>query len=245
MHEKIDATNRPVQPAKERIISRQLLVLMAGVPGSGKSHFASRLEKELGAYRLNMDLLRGELFGTANRCEQREYNKQAEAGLDPPAIEKFQNEKRLKIIKAYNEKLSGNLADGKSVIIDASQHVRRGRNRNRRIAETFDIPSLLVIVQTPYELAVKRATERKLAADSYPFPTEEEAREEIDCYLAEFDYPTDDEWHVYINGEDKFTEQETLFLNACRQLADIETAEAGRQKAIPSGTKNENGDRHA
>ena len=244
MHETI-AASQLAHFAKEQIIGRQLLVLVSGVPGSGKSHFASRLERGLGAYRLNMDLLRGELFGTANRREQKEYDKRAKAGLDSEAIERFQNEKRLKLVEAFNEKLTSNLADGKSVIIDASQHVRRGRDRNRQIAETFDVPSLLVVVQTPYELAVKRAVERELAADSYPFPTEEEAREEIDRYLAEFDYPADDELHVYINGEDQFAEQEALFLNAGRQLPDLQVVGGERPKATLSKIKNENGNRHA
>ena len=244
MHETI-AASQLAHSAKEQIIGQQLLVLLAGVPGSGKSHFASRLERELEAYRLNMDILRGELFGTANRREQHEYNRQAEAGLDSEAIERFHNEKRLKLVEAFNKKLTGNLADGKSVIIDASQHVRRGRDRNRRIAETFDVPSLLVVVQTPYELAVKRAMERELAADSYPFPTEKEAREEIERYLAEFDYPADNELHVYVNGEDKFTKQKALFLNACRQLPDLQAVGGEQPTTTLSAIKNENGDRHA
>ena len=89
---------------KEQFIERQLLVMMVGMPGSGKTTFARELEERSDAYRLNMDLLRGELYGTANRQEQKRYNQQARAGLDREALATYEHKRHNQIAEAFNEK---------------------------------------------------------------------------------------------------------------------------------------------
>ena len=56
---------------------QQLLVMMLGVPGSGKTSFAQPPADRLEAHRLNMDLLRGEIYGTANRQDYIDWHQQA------------------------------------------------------------------------------------------------------------------------------------------------------------------------
>ncbi len=202
---------------KEQFIERQLLVMMVGIPGSGKTTFARQLAERSDAYRLNMDLLRGELYGTANRQEQKRYSQQARAGLDREAIAAYEYERSNQLTEAFNEKLIINLKAGRSIIIDSSRDNRARRDEHRRTAKQYDALSIIVWMQIPYERAIERATYRKLTADSYPFEEEHLAREEIDRCLQRLDFPGDDELCVRVDGQQSFNEQFASIYECCRQ----------------------------
>ena len=81
---KNNVENLNLNREEDRIIDQQLLVMMIGIPGSGKSFFARQLTEKLNAERLNMDLLRRELFGTQNRWEYKELIKGEDLIVSPP-----------------------------------------------------------------------------------------------------------------------------------------------------------------
>ena len=206
---------------QEQFIERQLLILMVGIPGSGKTTFARELTAKLDASRLNLDLLRGELYGTANRQDQKRYNQQACAGLERQAIAAYHRTKHDRLQAAFNQKLILNLEAGRSVVIDSSQDNRARRDRRRQTAEQYGALSMIVWMQTPYERAIKRATHRELTADSYPFEEEYLAREEIDRCLQNLDFPADNELCVHIDGQQGFDEQ---FMAFCKYYQQVTSA---------------------
>ncbi len=203
---------------QEQFIERQLLIMMVGIPGSGKTTFARELTERLDASRLNLDLLRGELYGTANRQDQKRYNQEACAGLDRQAIAAYHQEKYSKLKEAFNKKLILNLEAGCSIIIDSSQDNRARRDKHRQTAEQYGALSIIVWMQTPYEKAINRATHRELTADSYPFEEEYLAREEIDRCLQNLDFPSDNELCVHIDGQQGFDEQFAAFCKYYHQI---------------------------
>ena len=115
------------------------------------------------------------------------------------------------------KKIIINLKAGRSIIIDASVNNRAQRNKHRQTAKQYDALSIIVWMQVPYEKAIERATHRELTADSYPFEEEHLAREEIDRYLQESDFPGDDELCVRIDGQQSFDEQFASIYECYRQ----------------------------
>lgn len=189
------------------------LVIMVGIPGSGKTTFAGQLAGALGAYRLNMDLLRGELFQTANRQEQIEYNRTQTAGLSPPDQRAWHEEKNRQVSELFDKKLELHLSASQSVVVDASSDSRKQRDRLYRAAEQFGALPVVVWMQVPCKLAIDRATNRELKSDSYPFAKDHLAREEIDRCLARLDRPTDDEPVALVDGQDDIGQQLKAFAN--------------------------------
>ena len=192
---------------RERLLNRQLLVMMVGVPGSGKTTFAAPLAEMIGAYRLNMDLLRGEIYGTTDRQDQINYDKRARLGLNREEVQAFREQKRQRELEAFHEKLTNNLRVGRSVVVDSSCDSRRKRDKLRRAAYQFGALPIVTWMQTAYPRAIERATFRDLGPDSYPFEEEYLAREEIDRCLRSLDLPAEDEFCVPIDGEQGFSGQ--------------------------------------
>ncbi len=115
------------------MIMKQLLIMMIGRPGSGKSHFAKQLAPKLGAVRLNGDHARISLFADPAELANPANNPFVFGALDYAAYE---------ILKA-----------GYGVVYDAQMNYLDYRNKNRELAAQFDTPAVLVWVQAPYDSA--------------------------------------------------------------------------------------------
>ena len=209
----------------------QLLVMMVGIPGSGKTSFAAPLASRLNAHRLNMDLLRGEIYGTANRQEQHDWYRQARERLEQEATgqqarRQFWQRHGQRQRQAFDKQLDDNLAAGRSVVIDASSDRREARDRSRAIAGCHGAVPVIAWMQAPVEIAIERAVNRDLAADSYPFPTRQDADKEIQRCLDDLAEPGSDEACVQIDGQQEFSRQYAGFVDFCRRLAD--TGQANR-----------------
>lgn len=77
-----------------------MVAIILGLPGSGKSYFASRLAEMLGADYVNSDRLRKELF------PKRSYSK----------------EEKAKVYEAMLKKMEKAIAKGKNLVLDATFH---------------------------------------------------------------------------------------------------------------------------
>lgn len=220
MRQKEASLENPPGEINECLKNQKWLIIMVGIPGSGKTTFSEPLSQALGAYRLNLDLIRKDLFGTANRRSQKEYNRMRTINLSREEERLYHKEKAQKVKQVFWQKLEMHLDAGRSVVVDSSSDRRKQRDALRQTAEQFGALPIVVWVQTPYALSIERATYRKLASDSYPFKEEYLAREEIDRCLNTLDHPSDEEQLALINGQDSLDKQLASFtLCAVRQLS--------------------------
>jgi predicted kinase len=130
-------------PAGQPAVRRPALILMAGLPGSGKSTFARRLAVETGATILESDAIRRMLFENPTHDT---------------------NESRA-LFAAIFDAAGRLLRDGRSIIVDAT-NLRPADRRpaHEMVAETG---ATLVIVYTtaPESVILERLSRREALAD--------------------------------------------------------------------------------
>lgn len=113
---------------------RQRLVLMVGVPGSGKSTVGDGIEKAGGYVRLSYDAIRQRLYGDAS-----EHGGEGEVG------------------KAFREELRAALTSGKSVLVDNTNFLTDMRTHIIDIARECGVLDVhLVVMKVPLPLCLER-----------------------------------------------------------------------------------------
>lgn len=95
--------------------NRQLLIMMAGPMGSGKTTFARQLAAKRNFQRINADMIRQELF--------KDY------------AEWSQPDNKAKVFEILDSRCLQALRAGHSVIRDYQHNSRRGRGRIRAMAD--------------------------------------------------------------------------------------------------------------
>ena len=82
-----------------------MVVIVFGLPGSGKSYFASRLAKRIDADYINSDRLRKEMF------KMRTYSQQEKESVYQTMLQKMKQD----------------VAQNKNVVLDATFHTQRNK----------------------------------------------------------------------------------------------------------------------
>lgn len=109
---------------------------MMGYPGAGKTTTALTLEQLTGAEHLWADKIRKQMFGQ-------------------PTHSMAEN---LELYQHINQQTDQLLAAGKSVIFDTNFNFYKDRQKLRAVATKNDAGTVLLWVQTPKDLAKRRAT---------------------------------------------------------------------------------------
>ncbi len=128
---------------------RRALVFLSGLPGTGKSHLAAAVAARQPAVTVRTDEVRKALF-------------------HPPTYSS--GESGVVYLTCY-ALLEALLADGYSVIFDATNLTRAGRKRLRKIAGRAGAPILRVETAAPAEVVARRL-ERRAAGELEPFSSD-------------------------------------------------------------------------
>jgi predicted kinase len=176
---------------------KHLLILMIGHPGSGKTYFTRQLAEKIHAVRFNGDHMRRAMFGEDLSNITRAENPKVFGAVDYAAQQ---------VLKA-----------GHSVIYDAQCNKRADREKGRGWAKEYDAQVVLVWVKTPYEVALKRGTERE-ELDDQRRKTEEQMRASIDFFIEALEVPGEDEPYIVIDGTAPFEEQYEVFMRELQKL---------------------------
>jgi predicted kinase len=119
-----------------------MIIVVMGLPGSGKSYFAEKLAQQLEAVYINSDKTRTALGARG----------------------KYTFEDKLNVYKSMAEKASQSLADGKRVVVDATFYQRRMIDLFRDLARQYLSPVCFIKVEADERLIKYRLSRSR--ADS-------------------------------------------------------------------------------
>ena len=174
----------------------QVIVLMFGIPGSGKTSFAKELESKLHWQRINRVSLRHELFGST------------------AFKQKVSDQAYLKtVLEARFKKV---LASGQSFICDYKHNYRSERDYVYTLAQNKQALVVLVWLKTPVSTAILRGASRPNDHDSVQ-SSHCHMRQIIDNNLKQWDVPSASEPLIKLNGLLSLNEQLSCFYQFCQQ----------------------------
>lgn len=178
-------------------MKKPLLVMFLGVPGSGKTFFASQLAKKLNAVRLNGDTMRLAIFGSVENIE-RVYNSESR-----PILNRY-------VFNAIDYATEQVLFHGDTVVYDAHHNMRKTRLGLEELAKRCEAIPIVVKIVTPYDTALVRGQNREARADQRQLSAEK-MREVMERHQKNTDEPEESENVIEISGEIPFEEQYKLF----------------------------------
>lgn len=183
---------------------RLLLVMLLGVPGSGKTYFSERLAEKLCGVRLNSDAMRLAIFGSLDIMNDI-YHSENRSHL---------NDYTSGALGYVTDQLLG---AGVSVVYDAIHTTRDDRQKQEAVAAKYGALPILLRVTVPREVALRRIVDRPAKKDVRQF-TAEKADGVIRQFEDVMEAPIDGELVIDIDGELSFEEQYASFE---RQLASL------------------------
>ena len=182
-------------------MTKPLLIVFLGFPGSGKTYFSKRLAEKLHAITLNTDALRVAMFGSLERIDE---------------IRHSDNERLYEdVFGAMDYATKQALLASHSVVYDAQQTKRENRRNIEKIAEESGALPILVWMRTSRDTAMKRGQEREARDDSHQYDADKMAYL-IDRFDSVTDLPQPDENVIEISGEISFEEQYATFTEAVK-----------------------------
>lgn len=170
---------------------------MLGLPGSGKSYFASRLADEVGALCLNSDEMRLAIFKSRKETD-RIYNSDDRSILNSYTF------------GALNYAASSALCQGVSVLYDANNNTKIERLDSFNAMHDDAVIPVVVWVKTPLVLAIKRTIEREETRNQRRL-TVDLASQYINKINSEIEPPLSDEKLIKIDGTASFEQQYQSF----------------------------------
>jgi hypothetical protein len=125
-------------------VAHPTLVVVSGLPGTGKSYFCGKLAERLPLAILESDALRKALFSSL----------------------RYSSQESSRLFRACQHLIEGLLNKGISLILDATNLSERYREHLYRIAERLDVKLVLVRIEAPPELVRQRLNARQMGMDS-------------------------------------------------------------------------------
>ncbi len=161
-----------------------LIIMMVGIPGSGKSFFARNFSKVFQTPLVSFDEIQYTLFAQPT----------------------FSREEEILIANVMRLQITQLLKTGKTFLIDGSLSTRTSRMAIERLAAKNGFATLTIWIQTDDASAQYRAIKRsaKRLGDKYNYPMNEEQFAEGANKVT---FPEEKETHVVISGKHTFASQ--------------------------------------
>lgn len=140
-----------------------LMIMVMGLPGSGKSYFAARLAKHISAVHLQSDIVRKSMH--------------LEGHYTPGD--------KLSVYQEMCKQAEGLLENGKSVVVDATFHLNTFRKIFFSMTSKFSIQVVTILVEAD-ENTVKKRLERSRQYSEADYTTYIQLKKDFDPVLHPF-----------------------------------------------------------
>lgn len=156
-------------------MSKPVLYLMIGYPGSGKTTAAKIIHEATGAVHLWSDIERHKMFGHPTHSEQ----------------------ESVELYDALNARTEVLLSEGKSVVFDTNFNFREDRRKLKEIADRQGAETVVLWITIPVEQARQRSVGTGQRRNGYHTRMTDE---EFDAIVAKLEPPAEDEKVIKIDG---------------------------------------------
>jgi hypothetical protein len=141
----VNRLKRAIASKLEIQVDHPSLVVLVGLPGSGKSYFASKMTENISAVVLESDFLRKNL-------------------VLRPVYTQFES---FRLFRAIHELITDLLANKYNVVLDATSLTYDSRRPLYDIAKEEGAKVIVVYLNTPREVAEERLSHRMFRPDGY------------------------------------------------------------------------------
>lgn len=196
--------------------SRPLVLLIVGVPGAGKSHFARQFASIFHTPLVSYDKLQNLLF------------------TEP----KFSKEEELLIANIMNSQIQELFKTQKTFIIDGAVNSRAARAEIERVARKNDYGTLTIWIQTDPESAQYRVLNRNKRRDGDKYNVRMSA-EQFKKHAQRINPPAVRELYTVISGKHTFATQAKVVLKKIVTPRDAIAVPTQREQPTPSDQHSE------
>ena len=124
-------------------VANPVFVIVSGLPGTGKSHFSRKLAEQLPSVILESDTLRKRLYSSPTYSAQESH----------------------RLFNACHRLIEDLLDSGITAILDATNLVEQHRERLYLISQRLKVKQIIVRVEAPRNLVLKRLQGRSRGID--------------------------------------------------------------------------------
>jgi len=124
-----------------------MIIIVFGLPGSGKSYFATKLATELKAKYLSSDVVRKEVF----------------------TVRKYTDEEKMKVYDVMLKVMKNAIQQNENLVLDATFYTNSIRNKFNEVAEEFKTKIIFIEVRADQKIIKERlGISREHSEADYP-----------------------------------------------------------------------------
>ncbi len=121
-----------------------MIIIVFGLPGSGKSYFAMKLAKKLQARYVNSDVIRNELF----------------------AVKEYSQEEKMKVYNEMIREMKKAIQQNANIILDATFYKKSIRNKFSEAVKEFGQSIIFIEVWAGQKIIIERLSRKRQYSDA-------------------------------------------------------------------------------
>ena len=121
-----------------------MIIIVFGLPGSGKSYFAMKLAKKLQARYVNSDVIRNELF----------------------AVKEYSQEEKMKVYNEMIREMKNAIQQNANIILDATFYKKSIRNKFSEAVKEFGQSIIFIEVWAEQKIIIERLSRKRQYSDA-------------------------------------------------------------------------------
>ncbi len=116
-----------------------MIIIVFGLPGSGKSYFASKLAERINARYVNSDVIRRELFD----------------------VRKYSREEKMTVYNVMFREMKKAILQNKSIVLDATFYKRHIRNKFIEVVNEIGKRIIFIEIRAELKIIIERLSRKR------------------------------------------------------------------------------------